>query len=177
MRSYAEYCGPMRKAILRLKYSGDISMADILGDLLIKLLSNFDWVLDIIVPVPAGATHFTERGYNQAALLAMPVAWKSQVKYLPQALKKVRDTPSQVGLTVIQRRQNVTDAFEAREELVNRKRVLLVDDVTTSGATIEACSDALIKAGAHAVNAITLARATFAQHSDAEMNEIGSAMN
>lgn len=152
-------------------------MADVLGDLLIKFLSDFDWVLDIIVPVPASAAHYNQRGYNQAALLAMPVALNRRIKYLPQGLKKIRETPSQVGLTAVQRRENVTDAFEAKAALVTGRRVLLIDDVTTSGATIEACSDALLKAGAQSVYALTLARATFAQHSDSEMKEFVGAVN
>jgi predicted amidophosphoribosyltransferase len=78
-------------------------------------------------------------------------------------LLKVRETRSQVGLTSVQRRENVFEAFHARSEIVASRTVLVVDDVTTSGATIEACASALLEAGALRVFGLTLARAVLDQ--------------
>ena len=100
-----------------------------------------------------------ERGYNQAALLAWPLALSCGLAYRSKALTKVRDTPSQVGLNLSQRYDNVASAYQASPALVAGRSVLLVDDVTTSGATIQACSTALLAAGALQVYGLTLARA------------------
>jgi predicted amidophosphoribosyltransferase len=83
----------------------------------------------------------------------------SGVKYRPQALKRVRETTTQVGLTINQRRENVKNAFLSPNRDVEGKSVLIIDDVMTSGATLESCTTALIQAGAVKVFALTLARA------------------
>ena len=115
--------------------------------------------MNLVIPVPIGAARKKERGYNQAALLAWPLAVGSAIPYCSQGLIKTRDTPSQVGLDSQQRRANVAGAFQARPRMVTGKCVLVVDDVTTSGATLEVCSSALLQAGASSVYALTLARA------------------
>ncbi len=99
------------------------------------------------------------RGYNQAPLLALPLALGARLPYQPAALKKVRDTPTQVGLTVPERRENVRDAFQAARRLVAGKQVLVIDDVMTSGATMDACAQALLDQGARLVYGLTLTRA------------------
>ena len=159
LRSWAIYKGPLRKAVLRLKYAGDMSLGDALARPLMHKLGELSWRLDIVVPVPMGAARVAERGYNQAALLALPVALGSGVVYRPKAMKKVRDIRSQVGLSVIERYENVNGAFQADENLVKDKIVLVIDDVITSGATVNACTDALLKAGAKEVYGLTVARA------------------
>ena len=113
----------------------------------------------MVVPVPISPSRRGERGYNQAALLARPIAMYHGLAYRPWALRKKRDTRSQVGLTIDQRRVNVQGAFEAEERVVGEAHILLVDDVTTSGATLNACSQALVEAGAKDVYCLTLARA------------------
>jgi ComF family protein len=113
----------------------------------------------MVTPVPLSVARQAERGYNQASLLARPLALAASLPFQPQALRKIRETPSQVGLTVEQRRGNVRDAFQANPGMVSKKIVLVIDDVTTSGATFEACSWALFEAGARKVYGLTLARA------------------
>ena len=110
-----------------------------------------------------GVARRAERGYNQATLLAFPLSLACGIPFRPQALVKARDTRTQVGLNLAQRRENVFNAFSARSEIVNTKCILVVDDVTTSGATIEACASALIKAGARQVFGLTLTRAVINQ--------------
>lgn len=161
-RSWAVYGGALRKAIHRLKYSGDMSLGEILSRFLISMYKSLRWQVDLIVPVPISSHRRAQRGYNQAALLAMPLALGVGVDYRPQAIEKVRDTPTQVGLDGTQRRKNVAGAFEARSDIVLGKRVLIVDDVMTSGATLETCSLALLKAGACQVYGLTLGRVAYA---------------
>jgi ComF family protein len=117
------------------------------------------WLIDVVVPVPLGIARLKERGYNQAALIAHPFALASGLRYAPRALLRTRETRSQVGLSITERKINVTDAFKARHEIVGGKRVLLIDDVTTSSATLDACAAALRKDGADQVYCLTLARA------------------
>jgi ComF family protein len=138
-----------------------MSLADVLARPLLDLLKYLEWEVDLIAPVPIGASRRSERGYNQAALLALPLALGSGIPYRSGALKKLRDTRSQVGLSRAQRRENVAGAFTASEELVQWARVLVVDDVMTSGATIESCAQALKEAGADQVFGLTLAQVVF----------------
>lgn len=162
LRSWAVFSGALRNALHRLKYQGDIALGEILARPLIEMLNSLNWELDMITPVPLGVARRKERGYNQAALLAIPLSLGCGKTYEPRALSKIRETSSQVGLTWVQRRENVIEAFRARTNYVNGKSVLVVDDVTTSGATLEACAHALIEAGARQVYCLTLARAELA---------------
>jgi ComF family protein len=126
---------------------------------LISLLGGLHWAVDLVAPVPLSAARQAERGYNQAALLARPLALAVGLSYQSQALRKIRETPSQVGLSADQRRDNVQDAFQAAPGIVRDKSVLVIDDVITSGATFEACVQALFDGGANRVYGLSLARA------------------
>ncbi len=133
-------------------------MGEALARPLIKLLAELDWDVDLVTPVPLGIARQSQRGYNQAALLARPVSLAYGLPYRPNALTKVRETRSQVGLSAVERRQNVNDAFRGDLKVSKGKSVLVIDDVTTSGATLNACASALLQAGARQVFALTLAR-------------------
>jgi ComF family protein len=128
---------------------------------MIKSIRNLNWTLNLVTPVPLGLARFKERGYNQATLLARPIALYFGIPFSSKALKRMRETRSQVGLTVGERQQNMADAFVAKSKLVQGKTVLLVDDVATSGATLNACAKALLDAGASSVYGFTLARAVY----------------
>lgn len=158
LRSWAAFGGPLRHALHRLKYKGDVALGEILAEPLLELLQELDWPVEVITTVPLGVVRRKERGYNQANLLACPLALASGKLYRPQALFKVRETRSQVGLTAEQRRENVAEAFRARPRVVEGRQVLVVDDVLTTGATLEACAAALLQAGAMQVYGLTLAR-------------------
>lgn len=120
---------------------------------------SLQWEVQAIIPVPLGKKRLEERGYNQTALVARPLAHEVGVEYIPQALWKTRETRSQVGLTLSQRHENVHDAYQADPEVVKRRSILLMDDVATTGSTISACTEALLTAGAQEVYVLTIARA------------------
>jgi ComF family protein len=138
-----------------------MTLGEILARPLASIIVETGWKPDFLVPVPLGAAHQSQRGYNQAALLARPVALANGINYTTRALHKVRETPTQVGLKYNERFQNVADAFEAESKIVSGKNIVVVDDVTTSGATMEACAAALRVAGARIIYGLTLARSSY----------------
>ena len=159
IRSWAFFNGPLRNAIHKLKYERDISLGIVMARPITDLFSTLSWEIDIISPVPLGVARMKERGYNQSVLLARPLAMSTGINYRPQALIRARETISQVGLTVKQRRENVKNAFRCSRREVEGKSVLLIDDVMSSGATLESCTAALTQSGVRCVYALTLARA------------------
>ena len=166
LRSYGVFEGKLRAALHRLKYKRDIAMGEALSKHLIELYNHFKWDIDLVVPVPLGSQRARDRGYNQAGLLGRPLAYAVQKPYQPDALQRIRETRSQVGLSAKERRGNVAGVFRAKREQVAGKVVLVVDDVTTTGSTISACAQALREAGATAVYGLTLARAVLNTHTD-----------
>lgn len=158
LRSWAYYEGPIQSAIHELKYDRNTGLAVNLATYLHQYLEDLEWDVDLIVPVPLGRKRKRERGYNQAILLAKPIAWSLGLPLRPGALQRIRETQAQVGLTKRQRVTNVRDAFSADEEIVRGKHVLVVDDVVTTGATLNACAKALKEAEAVKVFGLTLAR-------------------
>lgn len=159
LRSWAIYCSSIRRAIHRLKYRRDIALGDVLSAGLIDMLNTLMWQVDLIVPVPLGKKRQNDRGYNQAAMLAFPLAIAKGLPYKKQALKRVQETASQIYLSREQRAKNVKNAFWANTRIVKGNSILVVDDVTTTGATMNACALALLEAGAKCVYGLTLARA------------------
>lgn len=159
IQSWALYDGPVQSAIQRLKYKRDIALGEQLSRNLISLLSRTNWHIELITPVPLSIARQAERGYNQAAILSIPVALGLNIPYNPAALRKVRDTRSQVGLSLDQRRENIEGAFWADPKPAKGKRVLVIDDVVTSGATLNECAGALFAAGAVEVYGLTVAQA------------------
>ena len=117
------------------------------------------------MPVPLGNKREKQRGYNQAALIAKPLASSLQLPYNPQILSRTRETISQVELSLKERQQNVNDAFQANRQQIQEKNILVIDDVTTSGSTLNACAKALIANGAKAVYGLTVARAVLNKRS------------
>lgn len=164
MRSLARYEGVIRESVHALKYGDNLSLGDMFTDRLAGIALRESWLLDLVIPVPLSPMRRAQRGYNQSALLARPVAFRLGVRYAPEGLRRIRNTQSQVELPAAQRRENVRDAFRAVPVLVSGKRVLLVDDVTTTGSTIKECALALRDAGAAAVYCLTLARPIHAKN-------------
>jgi ComF family protein len=151
--------GALRRAMHQLKYQGEIGLGDSLAALMIPFVEKLDWEVELLVPVPLGKKRKEERGYNQVGLLARPLSLAMGWKYRPRALSRTRETRSQVGLSAEERRENMRDAFTARVKSVQGRRVLVMDDVATTGATLDSCARALLEAGAREVYALTLARA------------------
>ncbi len=158
LRAYARYAGPLRTAIHRLKYHRDMALGETLSCFLIELYREVQWTIDLVVPVPLGVVRRKERGYNQAALIAYPFSLATRIRYDGRALRRVRETSSQVDLGLEQRFDNVQNAFWADAKRVSGKAVLIIDDVTTTGATLNACADALKKARASSVYGFVVAR-------------------
>ncbi|MBC8507212.1 MAG: ComF family protein [Anaerolineales bacterium] len=159
IRSWSIFDGPIRNALHRVKYQRDIALAEVLMRPVVTYVHDLEWGIDIVAPVPLSKNRLRERGYNQADLLAKPLALGMGLRYQPKTLRRGRDTRSQVDLNLAQRRDNVKDAFSATSKVVDGKAVLVVDDVATSGSTLDACAEALWQAGASDVYGVTLARA------------------
>lgn len=159
LRAWAVYTGPVRQAVHSLKYKRNIGLGEVFGRRLMDCLVSLQWQVDGIVPVPLGIARLAQRGYNQATLLASPLAANLGLDFFPSGLQRVRETQSQVDLTAAERKKNVSGAFHANHTQVVGRKILVVDDVATSGATIDACAEALIASGASQVFGLTLARA------------------
>jgi len=158
VRSLAYYGGVVRDCIHALKYENNRTLGKYFAGLLHPIMKREPWPFDVVVPVPLSYERMKERGYNQAASIARPLALFLDLPYQTYCLEQVRDTRSQVGLSAEERRENVIDAFKAVPELIRNRNILLVDDVMTTGATLNACSIELKKAGAEKVYCATIAR-------------------
>jgi ComF family protein len=162
LRAYAFHGGPLRKAIHQFKYEDLRGLASLLGQLMAdgwNRLAPRDVSLDAIVPVPLHRSRQRERGYNQSALLARELGHCLQLPVIEDAVVRSRATAPQVDLGAQARRANVRNAFRCQGNNLAGKRVLLVDDVCTSGATLESTCLALRGAGVSSVWACTLVRA------------------
>ncbi len=160
-RSVARYDGVVRQMILAFKYHAATWLA---GDLLHLLATGYATYfspddVQVIAFVPLHPTRRRERGFNQAELLAHGLSRRFGKPLLRPGLVRRRPTPSQTRLTAAQRRANVQDAFQIRNNpWLEGKRILLIDDVMTTGATVDACARQLTTAGAARVHVLTLAR-------------------
>jgi ComF family protein len=159
MRSWAVFDSPIQNALHTIKYRHNIGLGDSIARQMVEFVRSLHWDIDMIVPMPLGRQRLKERGYNQVALVARPLAYELGLEYAPKALWKARETRSQVGLTISQRRENVSQAYQADPSAVKRKSILLMDDVATTGSTIAASTEALLSAGANEIYALTIARA------------------
>lgn len=158
LRGIAHYSGPVRESIIKLKYESDYGLAEELAKLLIAGIKKLDWDIHLVTSVPLNKTKIRERGYNQADLLARPIAYAFSIPFRPDAIFRIKNTRSQVGLSSSDRIENLKDAFRADSGIVKNKNVLIVDDVTTTGTTINECARAMVASGAVNVYGMTLAR-------------------
>jgi ComF family protein len=157
IRSAAVYSGPMRRSIHALKYSADRVLATFLVELAYPHFDPPPVGFDRILPVPLSRLREKKRGYNQTVLLADALSRMTQIPVDVKSLVRFRETRSQVGLSQDERRTNVEGAFTAASVL--GENVLVMDDVCTTGATLQSCAEALRSAGARSVAGLTLARA------------------
>ncbi len=162
-RAVAHFNGAMRRLVHQLKYHDRHEARDLFGRWLISAGADLIEDADLIIPVPLNRRRLLWRRFNQSALLALEVARDSGRPYEPLLLQRVKRTPPQVGLSLVQRRDNVRGAFRvpkgARSKLEGR-RVLLVEDVITTGATVNACARELKRAGAQRVDVLALGLVT-----------------
>lgn len=153
--NFGLYSDAISEAIHLFKFSGLKRLAGPLGKLLTELPIPMD--RDGIVPVPVTRKTLKERGFNQTLLLSMHVSRHFKIPVHMNMLHKERDTLPQIGLGAKERINNLKNVFEVKGR-INKLRLLLLDDVMTTGATIRECSKALMKAGAEEVVVVTLAR-------------------
>lgn len=159
LRSWAVFENPVQRALHRLKYRRDIGMGEAISNQMSGFISQLGWPVDTIIPIPLGKNRMKERGYNQVAMVAMPLSVQLGLGYHPSALVRARETRSQVGLSARERQENVRNAFFADKKKVSGQNILLMDDVSTTGATLSSAAEALYASGAKVVFAATVARA------------------
>ncbi|MEI8320996.1 MAG: ComF family protein [Alphaproteobacteria bacterium] len=160
-RAVFKYDHFSKNLILPFKHNKAIHFAPLLGDWMQRAGKDILQDADLFVPVPLHWTRLLKRGFNQAAVLAKRLEKKSQIPAKMTILKRIKRTPSQGDLTVQEREKNVANVFQVldqHEKLVQGKVVILVDDVMTTGATLNACAKALLRAGAQEVRTLVAAR-------------------
>ena len=158
-RAASAYCydGIVGKLVRQFKYDGRVYLAEILTDFLldsyIRLQSGISMPLDCILPVPASAGEWRERGFFPVGMLAKGLSRRTGIPFSGDTLVKIRETPRQMGKDKRGRAENLVDAFRAKPIHGN---VLLVDDVLTTGATANECAKCLREAGASAVYVVSV---------------------
>jgi competence protein ComFC len=160
-RSFALYNTPMVRAILLLKHEAVAPLGVWFANRVAERIAREPDLAkaDVVVPVPLHPARLKERGYNQAELIARPLARRLHLRFKAFLLVRTKPRPDKLRLSRRERWTTVRGAYEAREGVrVDKLHVLLVDDVMATGATLDACSRALRKAGAARVTAVTVAR-------------------
>lgn len=160
-RSHAIYDDTLAAAVVLLKYERVTPLGGWFAARLAETMTKWEDELkaDVVVPVPLHADRLRERGYNQAEMIARPLARRLRLKLGSYLLLRTRPRPPQLVLSRSQRWDSVRGAYATREGVrVDNLRVLLVDDVFTTGATLDACAGALRKAGAAEVKGLTVGR-------------------
>jgi competence protein ComFC len=159
IRSLFRFNDIIRKAIHQLKYRNFKAISPCLAELLADYLRSNPLPGEALICVPLHPRRLRERGYNQSNLLARRLGKRIDLPVIENCLIRVTQTQPQVrAADVEERRRNVADAFMCRDERVNGRQIILIDDVCTSGATLESCAVALKNKGATSVWGLTLAR-------------------
>ncbi len=162
LRIVGAYQEPLRSYIHAFKYDGHTRLAQPLGTLLAQTYKRTGLVADMIIPVPLHTERQQQRGYNQAQLLAEVCSAELGIPLQVSLLTRVRATAAQIHLPMRERQQNVAGAFllnpKSEARALSKSNILLVDDVCTTGATLEACATPLFAAGANTVWGLVLAR-------------------
>lgn len=157
--STGSHSGILQSAVLGLKYHGQRELAPFLAQRMATVLKSSDWTYDMVIPVPMHTQRLQERGYNQAKEISLHLAQILNKAHPNAAIRRERETRSQVGLSPAERLQNMEDAFSAQADIIKGKSLLLVDDVKTTGATMTACAEAALAVGATQIYGITVTAA------------------
>jgi ComF family protein len=161
-RALGAFDGSLQETIHRWKYQGKITLTSFLGEWMAEGLYHY-WdpnLFDLLIPVPLHPQRLRERGFNQALLLVKRLSLRTAIPYRKRLLQKRKPTIPQVNLSGAEREKGVKGSFYINGmEEVKGKKILLVDDVYTTGATVNECSKVLVAAGAERVDVLTLAHA------------------
>jgi len=159
IRSPFRFEGVIRQAVHQLKYQNLRAIAEPLAALLAEYFADNPVPMAVLVPVPLHPKRLRERGYNQSELLAKELSRLTNLSVVSDCLVREKQTPPQARTaTLEERRSNVSGAFTCLDRRLRGRQVLLIDDVATSGATLDACAVALKAKGASSVWGLTLAR-------------------
>jgi competence protein ComFC len=158
IRSPFRFEGVIREAVHQFKYKNLRALAPTLGAMMADYLQTNPIPGEILVPVPLHPKRWRERGYNQSGLLAKELGKTAGLPVIEDGLMRQKYTPPQAKtLNVVERKKNAIGAFSCHSDLKNKK-IIVIDDVSTSGATLDACATVLKTAGADSVWGLTLAR-------------------
>lgn len=159
IRSLFHFDGAMHQAILQFKYKNVKALAAPLAQFMAEYLCAHPLPAEVLVPVPLHPRRLRERGYNQSSLLARELGKLAPLPIIEGSLVRLKNTPPQTRTKSADERQsNVADAFICRDHRLEGRRILLIDDVCTSSATLDTCATAVKAAGATSVWGLTLAR-------------------
>lgn len=160
-RSVAFYDGILRDILHKFKYKGKLSLGHLISEILIENCPFTGETIDIIIPVPLYIVKLRSREYNQSVIMGRKLSKRLKVQFNPFVLIKTRDTLPQFEFKKeADKRKNVKGAFSIdKVDKIKGKSVLIIDDVFTSGSTVNECSRLLLKNGASSVKALTLMRA------------------
>ena len=159
IRSVFRFEGVVRQAIHELKYRNLKAVSGCLAALMASYLRDNSICGEVLVPIPLHPRRLRERGYNQSSLLARELGKLTMLPVVDDGLHRLKDSLPQARTTTVEeRRRNVANAFACQDEMLGGRSVILIDDVCTSGATLEACAKAVKSAGAVSVWGLTLAR-------------------
>jgi ComF family protein len=169
----------LKEGIVRFKYAGRLYLSVALGNLLIDAFTRYFSVrdFDLIVPVPIHRNRLIARGFNQALIIAEKLGAATGIPVDRSCFGKIRDTPPQVGLSRSERLKNLKGSFGViHKSAILRRRVLVIDDVATTGSTIAEATKTLLAAGAARTDALALAlRSDSAEDLTTEINQGGNA--
>lgn len=158
LASTGTYDGILGQAIRAFKYDGVTSLDRHLADRLKRVFAQNSWAVDLIIPVPLAEKRLNERGYNQSEILSDRLSEFCGIPCRSDFMSRIRETDQQARLSSAQRAANVRNAFEA-SEAVKGQAILLIDDVVTTGSTLNECARAILGKGARTVYGLTVGRA------------------
>lgn len=159
IRSVFRFEGAVRQAILSFKYRNVKALAAPLAQLMEEYLCAHPLPVDSLIPVPLHPRRLRERGYNQSSLLARELSRLASLPLVEGSLLRLKNTPPQARTkSAEERHSNVASAFSCRDQRLEGRHILLIDDVCTSGATLDSCAATLKAAGVTSVWGLTLAR-------------------
>ncbi len=156
-RAAFSYTGAIRSAIKKLKYFQNLGLSKLFAGFLASVYTNAGWQADLVTAVPLFKKRLAGRGFNQSEWIARPLAGMIRIPFSSGALQKIVNTRPQVELDQQERSRNLQEAFRAEPALVKTKKVLIVDDVMTTGATFNECAHTLRQAGASEIYCLSVA--------------------